>query len=161
MSEGYDASQLGPLGGPQSPTAQVQALQGGEADPQFALMQLLQAIQGMNAGGAGGVAPAIGSLPGVNSNYDPRLYAPLMQALAQQGYSTPPVISPANLRQQLYPMTQPGNGPYIQWMGGSMQEPKWDKTLAAASMLHNLLAGWAQGRHQAQAGTQLPLPTQE
>lgn len=139
-----------------SPTDQVNAIQGqptSGVDSSFALLQLLAALQG--AGGGGGMTPGA-PLPGVGG-FDPRAYAPLLQAMGRLGYNTPPVTDPMALRQSMYPTPPPSNGPYVQWMGGSVQPQKWDKSLAAAALLHNLVSGWAQGRHQAeQAGTQFP-----
>lgn len=143
---------------PQSPAAQVDAAQSAAGlDTGNSLEQLLALLATLGAGQGGGVLP-LGGQQGFSTG-NMAGYGALLRALGQGGFSTPALLDPAAQRQSLYPTYAPGNGPYVQWLGGSLQPQKHANVLAAATLINNLLSGWAQGRHEAQQPDLSQLPT--
>lgn len=78
----------------------------------------------------------------------------LMQSLAGMYRPTGQIVDPVAQREQLYPNVQQA-GPYVQWLGGSLQNPEPNAThLAIAGLLNNILTGWQDEKNRQQMQAQ-------
>lgn len=113
------------------------------------LLEMLAALQSQQQNQQGALNP-IATYAG-SSGYNDTLRA--LMGLRQ---ATGPMVDPRAQLNSLYPSTGMPGGPqsgYIQWLGGSLQNPEPNATaLAAAGLVQNALSGWMDSQRQGGQG---------